>query len=150
MYVIISISNQAKQATQTKGYIMETLDKIAIEALVRNSVNNSEELPDNWEMNEEDVKLVGVIFSEKAPKTDAEKEELLSDFVRIDSKTHRLMIAGMMIFGGAAYFVDVEDAVEYLNANGVECKDFCEAYELSERGEIEDTFYTEWYEPSYS
>lgn len=129
---------------------MTTLNKSAIEEMTRNVVNNAGELPDDWSMTDEDMKLVELIFGEKKPKTDEEKEEMLSDYIRIDSKTHRFMIAGFMVFGGSAYFIEVEDAVEYLNAEGVECEDFDTAYELSEKGEIDETFYTEWYEASYS
>ena len=123
---------------------------LAVTDLIRANVNNGESLPVDWAMNEDDLKIIDMIFDDKQPANTDDEAEVLQEFVRLDSKTHRVMIAGMMIFGGEAYFVDTDDAVEYLNANGVECDTFGEAYELSEAGEIDETFYTEWYEPSYS
>lgn len=121
-----------------------------LDFLVKTSINNGDKIPDDWKMNDSDVTLLESIFTQKKPANDSDKAQLISDFTRIDSKTHRLMIAGFMIYDGVAYFADEADAVAFLNANGTKCDSFDEAYNLSEEGVIDDTFYTDWYEPFYS
>ena len=104
------------------------------------------QLQDDWMPTDDDMALVHKIFDAEGATTTQDRIKVVDEFMRIDSKTLRTIIEGFLIFGCTAYFAKEKDAVEYLNANGVECTDFNSAYEMSERGEIDDTYFTEWYD----
>lgn len=118
----------------------------SVTTLIRENLHVS----DDWQATDADVAIVQMVFDDKKPCDEEVIEETLNEFVRIDTKTTRLLINGYMLFDGDAYFANEADAVEYLNANGFACATFNEAYEASERGELDDTYMTDWYEPKYS
>lgn len=122
------------------------LNRKSVTELVRENLHVKEA----WRPTERDCNIIQMILDDKKPTDEDEIEETLNEFIRIDSKTDRLLINGYMVSDGDAYFANEADAVEYLNANGFECTTFNEAYEASERGELDDTFMTDWYEPKYS
>ena len=107
-------------------------------------------LEDDWMPTDEDMVLLQKVFDAKGAVGWHEQTNVVDNFFRVDSKTFRPMTEGHIIFDGVAHFIKEEDAVEYLNANGVTCESFTEAYEMAQRGEIDDTYFTEWYEHGYS
>ena len=107
-------------------------------------------LADDWMPTDEDMALLQKVFDAKDATTTHAQINVVDEYFRVDSKTYRVMTEGYIVFDGTAYFIKEDDAVEYLNANGVKCDTFTEAYEMAQRGEIDDCYFTEWYEHGYS
>lgn len=119
-----------------------------INALVRDNVSNGSDLPSDWVANEADLEIINMIFHDKKPANKDDEAKTLEEFVRLDSKTHRIITSGLVIFCGEAYFDDMDNAVEYLNAKSGDCTPLNEADRLAEEQSIYEDFYTVWYEPS--
>lgn len=103
-----------------------------------------EELADDedWILNDEEVDFI-LDYAELYMLTTVEVIE--ENFV-IDSLTNRLLNKAFVCLNGDAYFGKEEDAIRYLNENGVTCTTFKEACENFERTKIKELscYYTEW------
>lgn len=102
-----------------------------------------------WVLHEDDVSKVLEVMTARKAKTFADVLKAVSDYFRIDNKSKRIMTQGFLIWGGVAYFIEEADAVAYLNDNGFACTTFHEAYEASEAGQMDECYFTEWYEAGY-
>lgn len=72
-------------------------------------------------------------------------EKIISDRWRMDYKTHRMIREGYLCLEGDALFACEKDAVDFVSQRtGESYKDFNEVYEASERGDIGESYFTDW------
>lgn len=89
---------------------------------------------DDYEPNEADIKMVSHIMVTENKSL----EETVDEYIRLDSKTNRLMHKGWLVFD-TYYFANDEDALAFLKDNGINSFD-----EIS--CDDEYTYYTDWWE----
>ena len=122
--------------------------KSLYEAAFKNTHDGCDE---SWTLEDSEVDLISEIMEARAvDATDSEAlGDAVSEYLRVDTKTKRILIKGHVVWDGEAYFAEEADAVAYLNENGFACTSFNEAFEAAENGEMSDCYETDWYEHGY-
>ena len=108
---------------------MTTLTKEALKSEIINNFNVN-----NYEATDTDIKMVAHIMAVE----DKSLEETVYEYIRIDSKTNRLMHKGWIVFD-TYYFASDDDALDFLQDNDINSFD-----EIS--CDDEYTYYTDWWE----
>lgn len=135
---------ETTQNTTGNTYMLELL-KALLEDMFKNV--HGDDCGSAWAMHDDDLSIVTNVLRARRATTSEKAENAIGEFMRIDSKTKRVITEGFLIWGGVAYFKEEVDAVEYLNTNGFACTAFNEAYEAAEAGEMDECFHTDWFDP---
>lgn len=72
-----------------------------------------------------------------AAMNDKYSKGIIESCFRVDTKTRRLISQGFVVFDNKAVFLSESDALDYLRANGFDCKNFNVAHNAGEAGTIE-------------
>lgn len=100
--------------------------------------------PREWQITNEEYTTVLEVFLNKGVAVEEDAiEKAVSKYFRVDSKSNRIMTEGFYVMNGKAYFINEEDALEYLNNNGFPCTKFSDAHNAGEWGEIGETYWND-------
>lgn len=123
--------------------------------LVR-GLRDTSTLPEDWVATADDINKLERVLTEVANRQrllmgDSDIQNIVAECFRCDTKTHKLITEGFMICG-KAYFADEADAVEWFNANGIDCATFDEGALAAEKQQWQQadwTYWNQWYSREY-
>lgn len=130
---IEAMSDEAKETVDLENLVLAPLD-LTREQLQEYAetvkIRNTEHIPDDWAITDEEADEIQWVLTSLGVNAYTSEEDIcliIGECFRLDTKTHRIMTAGYLIDDDLAWFIEEQDAIEWLNANGVPCKTFEEA-----------------------
>lgn len=128
-----AMSDEAKETVDLENLVLAPLN-LTREQLQEYAdtvkIRNTEHIPDDWAITDEEADEIQWVLTSLGVNAYTSEEDIcliIGECFRLDTKTHRIMTAGYVADDDLAWFIEEEDAVEWLNANGVPCKTFEEA-----------------------
>lgn len=116
-------------------------------------IRSPEQAPDDWAITDEDSDDIIAVLTELGVNAHTSSEDIgriIGECFRMDSKTHRVMTAGFVIGDDEAWFIEEQDAIDYLNANGVACDNIEQAKANTQLDFYEGGWFDEGYRANFS
>lgn len=115
------------------------------ELLMEHFQDEHGDLGSDWELTDEEVDTVLSIHANRNTKlVKMTFSEVVQECFRIETDTNRPMHQGHVCYGGQAYFIEPEDALNWLNRDEHTYNNLQEAYD-DNVGTDWECYYTEWH-----
>lgn len=149
------MSSESKQAVDLDTLVLAPLKltRPQLQDLASTiTLRNTHPVPDDWAITDDEATEILFVLTSLGANAYTSEEDLnliMGECFRLDTKTHRIMTAGYLVDPDLAWFIKEEDAVEWLNANGMKCSTFKEAQSKRRKTPIKGLYEAGWFDTSY-